>query len=118
MTAREPLDLDGILTDVTGHAAELPADVVDCVGCHIAVTDVPALVAEVRALRRDLAANEDSEDARLAIAEAEVARLRPVVEAARRVVYPGGVDEFNGLVAAVSVFNAESPAVPGPEVPW
>ncbi|MDG4791947.1 hypothetical protein O7626_39735 [Micromonospora sp. WMMD1102] len=49
---------------------------------------------------------------------AEVERLRPVVEAARRVVYPGGVDEFNGLVAAVSAFNADSSAVPGPEVPW
>ncbi len=80
--------------------------------------EVPKLVAEVRALRRDLAANEGSEDARLAIAEAEVVRMRPVVEAARRVVYPGGADEFNGLVAAVGRFNAESPAVPASEVLW
>ena len=38
--------------------------------------DVPVLLAEVERLRAELAVNEGSEDARLAIAEREVERLR------------------------------------------
>lgn len=44
------LDLDSILTDAVAHAAELPVDVVDCVGCHIAVTDAPRMVTAIREL--------------------------------------------------------------------
>lgn len=55
MTTDAPIDplanLDGIRTDIEAHRAELPTDVVDCVGCHIAVNDVPALIAEVERLR-------------------------------------------------------------------
>ncbi|MEO3929276.1 hypothetical protein ABGB07_36305 [Micromonosporaceae bacterium B7E4] len=87
-TNREPLDLDGILTDVTGHAAELPADVVDCVGCHIAVTDVPRLVAELRATR------------------AEMDRRQAVVDAAIQAVNTDGVDEWSELVDAVGRYDA------------
>ena len=55
MTTDSPIDpltnLDGIRADIESHRAELPTDVVDCVGCHIAVNDAPALIAEVERLR-------------------------------------------------------------------
>lgn len=44
------LNLDDIRTDIEAHRAELPVDTVCCVGCHIALTDVPALLAEVERL--------------------------------------------------------------------
>lgn len=44
-------NLDGLRTDIDAHRAELPTDVVDCVGCHIAVNDVPALIAELERTR-------------------------------------------------------------------
>lgn len=91
-TAREPLDLDGILIDVTGHSAELPVDVVDCVGCHIAVTDVPRLVAKIDRLR------------------AELDRRQAVVDAACRAVNTDDVDEWNELVHAVDQFEANAKA--------
>jgi hypothetical protein len=116
VTARYPVDLDRV-DELLGLLSGAPLVDRPVLASQLAA-EVPRLVAEVRALRRDLAANEGSEDTRLAIAEAEVARLRPVVEAARRAVYPGGVNEFNGLVAAVSRFNAESPELPAQEVPW
>lgn len=50
---------------------------------HRLAAVVPALVDEVDQLRRDLAANEGSEDARLAIAEAEVKRLEGMLADAK-----------------------------------
>lgn len=90
MTAREPLDLDAIPGMIGDHRRTRRAcaggsrNCPTCTGMSTQLEDqASALVAEVRALRRDLAANEGSEDARLAIAEAELVRLRQTVERLR-----------------------------------
>ena len=105
MTA--PLDLDATTGVVADHARTRHACPRNgnCSTCNNIANELErralALIAELRALRaenerlrRDLSANEGSEDARLAIAEAEVARLCSAVDAdhiARAIGDPGSV---------------------------
>lgn len=45
-------------------------------------------------------------------ARAEGDRLRPVVDAARKVAFPGGVDQMNALLSAVYALGPDAPVLP------